>query len=187
MPHAGAGPVVGLAVSVALHMLMFVWAAGHLSTRKTERLTDEPIVIHLKLPPPPEAVTPEPVAAVHPPAPAPSALPAPTLSAPEVVLATVPETPRQPASMAAPSAPTTEEWAFAGRYTLKNSKAYRYTWGQQVRSMMGTAVEGLDQGIGRFLVGIAPLGAVSPRKRTMPWWGPPTGVPITPRGCLPQG
>ena len=30
------------------------------------------------------------------------------------------------------------------KYTLKNSKGYRHTWGQQVRSMMGTAVEGPD-------------------------------------------
>lgn len=148
---------------MALHALLFVLAAGHLSTRKTERLTYVPMVIQLKLlPPPPEAVMPEPLAPAPAPAPAPipSALPVPTISAPEVVLATVPETPRQPASMAAPSAPTAEEWAFATRYTLKNSKAYRYTWGQQVRSMMGTAVEGPDQGMVRFRVEIAPDGSL---------------------------
>jgi len=47
---------------------------------------------------------------------------------------------KQPASLAAPSAPTAEEWAFASKYTLKNSKGYRYSFGQQVRSMMGAAV-----------------------------------------------
>jgi len=65
-----------------------------------------------------------------------------------------------PASQAAPPAPTAEEWAFAGRYTLKNSKGYRYTWGKQVRSMMGTAVEGPDQGAVRFQVEIAPDGTL---------------------------
>ncbi|MDQ9172071.1 energy transducer TonB [Oxalobacteraceae bacterium R-40] len=63
--------------------------------------------------------------------------------------------------MAAPSAPTAEEWAFAAKYTNKNSKGYRYSWGQQVRSMMGTAVEGPDQGVVRFRVEIAPDGTLA--------------------------
>ena len=70
-------------------------------------------------------------------------------------------TERQPISMAAPAAPTAQEWAFAAKYTLKNSKGYRYTWGQQVRSMMGTAVEGTDQGVVRFRVEIAPDGTLA--------------------------
>ena len=70
-------------------------------------------------------------------------------------------TQRQPISMAAPAAPTAQEWAFAAKYTLKNSKGYRYTWGQQVRSMMGTAVEGADQGVVRFRVEIAPDGTLA--------------------------
>ena len=57
---------------------------------------------------------------------------------------------KQPASMDAPSAPTAEEWSFASKYTLKNSKGYRHSFGQQVRSMMGTAIEGPDQGQVRF-------------------------------------
>nr|WP_315129484.1 energy transducer TonB [uncultured Polynucleobacter sp.] len=68
---------------------------------------------------------------------------------------------KQPASLAAPSAPTAEEWAFASKYTLKNSKGYRYSFGQQVRSMMGTAVEGPDQGHVRFRIEIAPNGTVT--------------------------
>lgn len=60
--------------------------------------------------------------------------------------------------MAAPPAPSAEEWAFASRYALKNAKAYRHTWGQQIRSMMGTAVAGPDQGEVRFRVEIAPDG-----------------------------
>ena len=68
---------------------------------------------------------------------------------------------KQPVSLAAPSAPTAEEWAFASKYTLKNSKGYRHSFGQQVRSMMGTAVEGPDQGQVRFRIEIAPSGSVT--------------------------
>jgi len=101
-----------------------------------------------------------------------------------------------PASQAAPPAPTAEEWAFASRYTLRNSKGYRHTWGQQVRSMMGTAVEGPDQGSVRFRVEISPEGTLtrletlwstSPAAEqlarqaiaTLPQWPPtPTGKPL---------
>ena len=65
-----------------------------------------------------------------------------------------------PASLNAPPAPSAEEWQLASTYTLKNSKRYRYTWAQQVRSMMGTAVEGPDQGAVRFAIEIAPDGTV---------------------------
>ncbi len=68
---------------------------------------------------------------------------------------------KQPASLAAPPAPSAEEWAFAAKYTNKNSKGYRYSWGQQVRSMMGTAVEGPDQGVVRFRIEIAPDGTLA--------------------------
>lgn len=63
--------------------------------------------------------------------------------------------------MAAPAAPTAEEWAFAARYTLKNSKGYRHSWSRQVRSLMGTAIEGPDQGLVRFRVEIAPDGTLA--------------------------
>jgi hypothetical protein len=63
--------------------------------------------------------------------------------------------------MAAPAAPSAEEWAFATKYTNKNSKGYRHSWGQQVRSMMGTAVEGPDQGEVRFRIEIAPNGTLA--------------------------
>lgn len=66
-----------------------------------------------------------------------------------------------PATQEAPSAPTAEEWAFASQYTLKNSKGYRHSWGKQVRSMMGTAVEGPDQGQVRFRIEIAPNGSIT--------------------------
>jgi TonB family protein len=63
--------------------------------------------------------------------------------------------------MAAPPVPTAEEWQLASTYTLKNSKRYRYNWGQQVRSMMGTAVEGVRQGLVRFRIEIAPDGKLA--------------------------
>lgn len=78
--------------------------------------------------------------------------------------ASVPSSPtseKQPASLPAPPAPTAEDWQLAATYTLKNSKRYRYNWGQQVRSMMGTAVEGLQQGLVRLRVEIAPDGRLA--------------------------
>lgn len=76
-----------------------------------------------------------------------------------------PEAPAQPEkvpmSMPAPPAPTAEEWALASTYTLRNGKRYRSAWGQQVRSMMGTAVEGPDQGMVRFRIEIAPNGKIA--------------------------
>jgi len=71
------------------------------------------------------------------------------------------QTEKPPATMAAPSAPSSDEWAFAAKYTNKNSKGYRHSWGQQVRSMMGTAVEGPDQGEVRFRIEIAPNGTLA--------------------------
>ena len=67
----------------------------------------------------------------------------------------------QGAYLDAPPPPSAEDWAFAAKYSLKNSKAYRHTWGQQVRSMMGTAYEGTDQGQVRFSVEIAPNGSIT--------------------------
>jgi TonB family protein len=71
------------------------------------------------------------------------------------------------ATMSAPSPPTPEEWKLASTYTLKNSKRYRYNWSQLVRSMMGTAVEGLQQGLVRFRIEIAPDG--TPAKVEVLW------------------
>ena len=72
-----------------------------------------------------------------------------------------PMPPKKLATMPAPSAPTPEEWKLASTYTLKNSKRYRYNWGQLVRSRMGTAVEGLQQGMVRFRIEIAPDGTLA--------------------------
>lgn len=160
-PQSGVGPVVGLVISLGLHALVFTLVFTHFGA-----LTDKPnapareqrfTVLYIR-PPVPEKAVPEPVP-VAPTAQAPD-LALPTMPAPEVPSMFEPATPRQPASMAAPSAPTAADWAFAAKYTLRNSKGYRYTWGQQVRSMMGTAVEGPDQGMVRFRVEIAPDGTL---------------------------
>ncbi len=93
--------------------------------------------------------------------------PAPTPPRGETKRARAPDAPpppvpeKAPATMAAPPAPTAEEWALASTYTLKNSKRYRYSWGPQVRSMMGTAVEGERQGLVRFRIEIAPNGRLA--------------------------
>jgi hypothetical protein len=72
-----------------------------------------------------------------------------------------PSTAKKLASMPAPPAPSPEEWKIASTYTLKNSKHYRNDWGQLVRSIMGTAVEGPQQGLVRFHIEIAPDGKIA--------------------------
>ena len=161
-PYAGVRPVAGLAISLALHALVFIGAFTHLGAArdKPDPPAREPTVTVLYIrPPEPEKSIPEP----EPPSPnvdAPALSP-PPIVAPDVPSVVEPITPREPASMAAPPAPTAAEWAFASTYKLKNSKGYRYTWGQQVRSTMGTAVEGPDQGLVRFRVEIAPDGSLT--------------------------
>jgi len=158
-PHARVRPVVGLAVTLALHALVFALAFTHLGalTDKTDpRAREQKITVLYLRPPEPEktAQDPEPPAAVA----ETPAIPLPTIPVPDVEPVVAP---RQLASMAAPAAPTAEEWAFASTYKLKNSKGYRHTWGQQVRSMMGAAVEGPDQGLVRFRIEIAPDGSLT--------------------------
>jgi hypothetical protein len=146
-------------LAAALHALGFA-LTGHLLTGKPEAPEPEYENIAMETLLPPEK-TDRPKATQHAPAPAPA--PATDLAIQRLPgnPVTTPVTARQPASQAAPPAPTAEAWAFAAGYTLKNSKGYRYTWGQQVRSMMGTAVEGPDQGAVRFRVEIAPDGTVA--------------------------
>ncbi len=186
-----------MAISLALHALVFIGAFTHLGalTDKPDPPAREPMVTVLTIrPPEPEKPAPEP--APPPPNAEAPAVPPPPIPVPEVASAAEPAAPRKPAAMAAPPAPTAEEWAFASTYKLKNSKGYRYTWGQQVRSMMGTAVEGPDQGMVRFRVEIAPDGSLTRLETlwstspvaerlarqavgSMPQWPPtPTGKPL---------
>lgn len=193
-PYARVRPVVGLAITLALHAVVLALAFtqfGAITDQTRSRAREQQItVLHLR-PPEPESSAPDsapPVAVAEAPA-----VPLVTIPVPEVESVLVP---RQLASMAAPPAPTAEEWAFASTYKLKNSKGYRHTWGQQVRSMMGTAVEGPDQGMVRFRIEISPDGsltrletlwstsAVAERLArqaigSMPQWPPtPTGKPL---------
>lgn len=136
--------------------------AGALLLLESARLGKHPtvlpkppsFVLMVATEPPPTPAPPEALAAAVPPPVRPEPLPGP-VALPDTAAA-VDAHPL--ASMAAPQPPSAGEWAFAARYTLKNSKGYRHSWGQQVRSMMGTAVEGPDQGMVRFRVEIAPDG-----------------------------
>jgi hypothetical protein len=131
-------------LSLMAHGAVLVWLATQQSHKATEPETDV-LMIAVQ---PTEAV-PE------------------TNSEPEAIKNTTPATaesvPNEPKRpfMDAPPAPSAAEWAQASTYTLKNSKRYRYTWGQQVRSMMGTAFEGPDQGVVRFQIEIAPDGTLT--------------------------
>ncbi len=158
-PYVRVRPVVGLAITLALHTLVLALAFtqfGAITDKTRSRAREQQItVLHLR-PPEPERSAPDPeppVAVAEVPA-----VPLVTIPVPEVESVLVP---RQLASRAAPAAPTAEEWAFASSYKLKNSKGYRHTWGQQVRSMMGTVVEGPDQGMVRFRIEIAPDGRLT--------------------------
>ena len=148
MPDTRTRLLLALTLSLGIHAGLVLWAN--------------------QMPPPPAAVpvplrvdlTPAPEQAVRPVTPTPPSaekekrvrvLDSPSPPVPEKTLAT----------MAAPPAPTAEEWQLASTYTLKNSKRYRYNWGQQVRSMMGTAVEGVRQGLVRFRIEIAPDGKLA--------------------------
>ncbi len=139
--------VAALVFSLALHALVYAVASGHRFRWSAPVPQAQERVIYLQAIVPPPQRQPDP---------APPPTPLQTLTPSAAVLAE-----RPLATQAAPPAPSAEEWAFAARYTLKNSKGYRHSWGQQVRSMMGTAVEGPDQGVVRFRVEIAPDGQLA--------------------------
>lgn len=186
-------PLPGLVLSLALHALVLthVMPGSRPTSPPTAALA--PIVVALQPSPSPPPSAPKRSSQTTrptPPAPAAPEAPAPLASAERAA------PPHTPASRAAPPAPTQQEWDFASRYTLRNSKGYRHTWGQQVRSMMGTVVEGPDQGLVRFRVEIAPDGTLtrletlwstSPLAErlarqaidSLPQWPPtPTGKPL---------
>ncbi|CAM3696539.1 energy transducer TonB [Polynucleobacter brandtiae] len=124
-----------LAISISLHIGLLILYLPPKS-KTPNKIEQTVVVIKLEQPEPPQQKT----------------TPVPTVRTVRTLTNTV------PATQAAPSAPTAQEWAFASQYTLKNSKGYRHSWGKQVRSMMGTAVEGPDQGEVRFRIEIAPNG-----------------------------
>lgn len=153
-----------LLLTLGLHAGVLLLASGypfqHVSPAKAPQTAEK--IVFLELIPPPRQPLPEPAPTTTPPTTpmtAPITAPPPDTALAAPAPAPSPERPR--ASMAAPPPPTAEEWAFAAQYTNKNSKGYRYSWGQQVRSMMGTAVEGPDQGVVRFRIEIAPDGRLT--------------------------
>jgi hypothetical protein len=156
----GRSHVFAVAFSLTLHALVLGLAGGYWATdRSVTRKVPKEQVVFLELLP---AKAQEPVSPDVPSGePGSSPVRSQVISKTAVVPAVTTESAKQPASMAAPPPPSAEEWAFAAKYTNKNSKGYRYSWGQQVRSMMGTAVEGSDQGVVRFRVEIAPNGALA--------------------------
>ncbi len=139
--------------SLALHAGLVAWLLGWspFPVQKPVPEVQEAIVV-VDLAPPPEAPPP--------PLPVP---PKEVASLPLLEEAPAPPAPEAPrrAYSDAPAPPSAEDWALAGTYALKNSKRYRYNWGLQVRSMMGRAYEGPDQGIVRFRVVIAPSGTLA--------------------------
>ena len=143
---SGPQRLIFLTVAIALHVVVIIGASQHLfGVRQTAKVQElEAEVFFIKAEPPPSAA-PQIEQTM-------STMDADTTHA---------KTEKTPATLSAPSAPTAEEWAFAAQYTNKNSKGYRHSWGQQVRSMMGTAVEGPDQGEVRFRIEIAPNGTLA--------------------------
>jgi hypothetical protein len=148
-----------LAWSVALHAAALGWVVGSLGPSQPQGLPDDVSFVELvQAPKPPSPPPPPPLA----PATTRSAPPPPTVPAvPVPDISTAPPELLNRPYREAPPAPSEQEWAAAASYTLKNSKRYRYTWGQQVRSLMGTAFDGPDQGVVRFRVVIAPNGRLS--------------------------
>ncbi|PKO65854.1 MAG: hypothetical protein CVU22_17990 [Betaproteobacteria bacterium HGW-Betaproteobacteria-16] len=150
-------------LSVTLHVVALSVAGLHQfrANREFEAPAPSEMVVFLEvMPTQPDDAAPvqRPAAialALEPPAKAAQAIKVPSATA-EVALPSE----RDPVFMEAPPAPSAQEWALAAGYSLKNSKRYRYTWGQQVRSMMGTAIEGPDQGVVRFRIEIAPEGTL---------------------------
>jgi TonB family protein len=153
--------LVAVLVSLALHASVLVAWFSHAPVPSPAAAPSlKPLQVSLVIEP---AKTAEPVPANQPGVPpaktSPNALTRPLVAAQATVPRPVPD--QAPVSMAAPPAPSAEEWAMASTYTLKNSKRYRYNWGQQVRSMMGTVVEGPQQGHVRLRIEIAPDGKVA--------------------------
>lgn len=136
---------VALGLSVVIHAGLMWWPA-FLEVRPPPP-PSPPVEARLQVEPPPQPVPPPRAAKREQRAPA---IGTPLMTAPAVA----------PASLDAPPPPSAEEWRLASTYTLRNGKRYRHAWGQQVRSMMGTAVAGPDQGQVRFRITINPDGSV---------------------------
>ena len=147
---------VALLFSLALHAILV--AGGQF---EVFRIANSPEPMRINIATQPKEETPDEVS-LPPPARAKSKAKSlnKNVQAPAPDLPPIPVT-NKPASMDAPPPPSAEEWHLASTYKLKNSKRYRHNWGQLVRSKMGTAVEGLQQGTVRFRIEIAPDGTLA--------------------------
>jgi len=162
MSRSRRGLLIAFALSLAFHAtLMQSWWGEESKLPAPAPAPEESLQLRIMGKPEVPALPPEPQKAQPPSPPKPSK--SPKLARPQAMPETrvAPLQEKVPASMPAPPAPTAEEWQLASTYTLRNSKRYRYAWGQQVRSMMGTAVEGPGQGHVRFRIEIAPDGTIS--------------------------
>ena len=150
-----------VALALLLHTALGLWLAGwtpRLSAPPVERLTYVDTTPPDAPPPTADTLAPPPAPLAEPPPPPRAAEPQADAPAPP----TSPIAPDKPrASRDAPAPPSAEDWAQASTYALKNGKRYRYNWGLQLRSLMGTAVEGQDNGVVRFRVTIAPDGTLA--------------------------
>jgi hypothetical protein len=165
MPQGRINLFVALALSLASHAgLLALWAAKAPPPPLPASTSSEPLRVSFVVAPAPRKTHPskagrtkparlEPLAA--------GSLDQPAKPRPKSAIPPPPAPGKIPASMPAPPAPSPEEWQLASTYTLKNSKRYRNDWGQLVRSMMGTAVEGPQQGLVRFRIEIAPDGKIA--------------------------
>lgn len=143
MPTPRIRVLPALALSLAIHAsLLGPWAA------QAPPPSPEPIQARILVAPLPERQEPAP------------SRPAPGKRV-AAAMTQAPALAGEPASLAAPPAPSAEAWQLASAYAPRNGKRYRNAWGQQVRSMMGTAVEGPDQGLVRFRIEIAPDGGIT--------------------------
>jgi hypothetical protein len=152
--------LAAIGFSLALHAGLVAWLLGWSplpAPKPVAEVQEEIIVVDLEPPPRPEVPLPPPEV---PPLPMPLEETASLPLLEEAPAPPEPEAPRR-AYSDAPAPPSAQDWALAGTYALKNSKRYRYNWGLQVRSMMGRAYEGPDQGIVRFRVVIAPNGTLA--------------------------
>ena len=147
-----------LLLSIALHATAGALLAGWVpSLPKAAPPVPDHITYLADMAPPEPEPTPDPPEPAANPAPAPQQAAAETPPPSPEPAAPVPRAPAK-ASKDAPLAPSAEDWAMASTYKLKNGKRYRYNWGLQLRSLMGTAVEGENNGVVRFKVTIAPDG-----------------------------
>ncbi|MBS1132663.1 MAG: hypothetical protein H6R16_3665 [Proteobacteria bacterium] len=151
---------IPLLLSLALHAVLVAgWQFDVLPLAKPPEIIEIRIASQIReevqeLPaPPPPARAKQKAAASH-------TTTSPSKATPAAEARAVP-TSKTPASLEAPPPPSAEEWQLASTYKLKNSKRYRHNWGQLVRSMMGTAVEGPGQGMVRFRIEIAPDGTLA--------------------------